>query len=185
MALDGRLGEVTDDQATTALRLFAPKADGDDAYRAAFPAATPQELYELVHSDWLFRMPSLHLAEAHVAAGGRAYFYELTWAAPGMGGVLGACHGLDVPLVFGNLVAGLPAMLLGETPPPETAELSARFRAAWTGFAAGEGPGWPVYDLERRLVQLFDVRPTVSTYPEDVSRALWEGYVFGPLPLSG
>ena len=35
------------------------------------PGASPDELYELVHSDWLFRMPSLHLAEAQAAAGGR------------------------------------------------------------------------------------------------------------------
>lgn len=53
----------------------------------------------MVRSDWLFRMTSLHLAEAHPAAGGRACLYELTWSAPGMGGVLGACHGLDGSLV--------------------------------------------------------------------------------------
>jgi para-nitrobenzyl esterase len=29
------------------------------------------ELYERSYSDWLFDMPSLHLAEAHAAAGGR------------------------------------------------------------------------------------------------------------------
>ena len=85
--------------------VFAPGPDGARRYRDAFPAAGPEELYELVHSDWLFRMPSLHLAEAQTAAGGRAHVYELTWPAPGMGGVLGACHGLDVPLVFGNLTA--------------------------------------------------------------------------------
>ena len=102
MALGGMLGEVTEEQAATRWTSFAPGPDGD-AYRAAFPDAGPDELYELVNSDWLFRMPSLHLAEAQVAGGGRAHFYELTWAAPGMGGALGACHGLDVPLVFGNL----------------------------------------------------------------------------------
>lgn len=102
-----------------------------------------------------------------------------------MGGGLGACHGLDVPLVFGNLGGGLPAMLLGETPPPEAEELSARFRSAWTGFASGDGPGWPAYDLERRLVQLFDTSPAVSAYPEEGSRGVWRGHVFGALPLGG
>jgi len=29
-----------------------------------------------------------------------------------MGGALGACHGLDVPLVFGNLSSGQPAPLI-------------------------------------------------------------------------
>lgn len=42
----------------------------------------------MVRSDWLFRMPSVHLAEAQLAAGGPAHLYELTWPAPGLGGVL-------------------------------------------------------------------------------------------------
>ena len=107
--IDGTLGQITEEQAATALSLFAPGPDGAAQYRAA--GGSPEELYDQVHSDWLFRMPSLHLAEAHT---GRTYVYELTWPAPGMGGVLGACHGLDVPLVFGNLTSGQPAMLLGD-----------------------------------------------------------------------
>ena len=47
-----------------------------------------------------------------------------------MGGVFGACHGLDVPLVFGNLDRGQPAVLVGGTPSPEAEILSARMRAA-------------------------------------------------------
>ena len=139
-ALDGLLGQVTEEQAATALDVFAPGPDGARRYRDGFPAAGPDELYELVNSDWLFRMPTLHLAEAQTAAGGRAHVYELTWPAPGMGGVLGACHGLDVPLVFGNLDRGQPAMLIGESPSPEAEALSARMRAAWTAFAAARRP---------------------------------------------
>jgi len=30
-----------------------------------------------------------------------------------MGGTIGGCHGLDVPLVFGNLTTGPPATLPG------------------------------------------------------------------------
>ena len=116
------------------------------ATATAFPDAGPDELYELVNSDWLFRMPSLHLAEAQTAGGGRAHVYELTWPAPGMGGALGACHGLDVPLVFGNLDRGRPAMLIGEGPSPEAEALSALMRAAWTAFATHGDPGWPAYD---------------------------------------
>ena len=71
--------------------------------------ATDEQLYELVNGDWLFRMPSLQLAEAQVAGGGRAHVYELTWPAPGLGGTLGSCHGLDIPLVFGTLTNGQPA----------------------------------------------------------------------------
>ncbi|MFC4586949.1 carboxylesterase/lipase family protein [Sphaerisporangium corydalis] len=178
----GMLGEVTEEQAENALRLFAPGPDGARRYRDAFPAAGPEELYELVHSDWLFRMPSLHLAEAQTAGGGRAHVYELTWAAPGMGGAFGACHGLDVPLVFGNLDRGGPAQLIGG-PSPEGEALSARMRAAWTSFAVGGDPGWPAYDTGRRLVQRFDTDPAVTAYPEEASRLIWQDQAFPVLPL--
>src|SRR6185369_10192828 len=108
--IEGLVGKVTPEQAATALEAFAPGPDGARRYRSGFPAAGPNELHELVNSDWLFRMPSLHLAQAQAAAGGRVHLFELTWPAPGMGGAFGACHGLDVPLVFGNLRSGGPAM---------------------------------------------------------------------------
>ncbi|MFC0844375.1 carboxylesterase/lipase family protein [Streptomyces noboritoensis] len=183
-ALAGLLGEVTQEQAAAALDVFAPGEGGPRGYLDGFPTATPDDLYELVQSDYLFRMPSLHLAEAQTAAGGRAHVYELTWPAPGMGGALGACHGLDVPLVFGNLDRGQPAMLIGEGPPPEAEELSARMRAAWTAFATQGDPGWPAYDAEQRLVRLFDTRPTVTAYPEETSRRIWQDHVIPVLPLN-
>ncbi|MET9904204.1 carboxylesterase family protein [Streptomyces sp. NPDC006446] len=182
-ALNGLLGEVSEEQAADALDVLAPGSDGTRRYREAFPEAGPDELYELVHSDWLFRMPSLHLAEAQTAVGGRAHVYELTWPAPGMGGVLGACHGLDVPLVFGNLDRGQPAMLIGETPSPEAEALSARMRAAWISFATHGDPGWPMYDTDDRLVQRFDTRSAVTAYPEEPSRLIWQSHTFPALPL--
>lgn len=181
--IGGVLCQVTEEQAETALRTLAPGPDGARRYREAYPAAGPEELYELVNADWLFRMPTLRLAQAHAASGGRTNLYELTWPAPGMGGVLGACHGLDVPLVFGNLSSGQPALLISETPSAEAEALSARIRAAWTAFAADGDPGWPAYDAEQRLVQLLDTRPAVTAYPEEASRLLWQQHTFPALPL--
>jgi len=177
------LGQVTPEQAETALGLLAPGPGGAGGYRAAFPTATDEELYELVNSDWLFRMPSLHLADAQIAGGGRAYLYDLTWCAPGLGGGLGACHALDVPLVFGNLSSGWLAMLFGDPPSPAAQELSAQIRGAWTAFAAHGDPGWPSYDAEHRLTQLFDTPSTVTAYPEEASRLLWEDHTFPALLL--
>jgi para-nitrobenzyl esterase len=127
-------------------------------------------------------MPSLHLADAQLAGGGRAHLYELTWPAPGMSD-LGACHGLDVPLVFGNLSSGQSAMLIGDPPSPAARELSAQIRAAWTAFAAHGDPGWPAYDSDRRLTQVFDGPSTVTVYPEEASRLLWQDHTFPALPL--
>ncbi len=181
--IGGLLGKVSGAQAAEALQVLAPGPDGAQRYREAFPEAGPEELYELVHSDWLFRMPSLHLAEAQTAGRGRAHLYELTWPAPGMGGVFGACHGLDVPLVFGNLDLGQPAILIGEERSAEAEALSARMRAAWVSFAAHGDPGWPAYDLDQRIVQLFDSQSDAAAYPEERSRAIWQSHSFRALPL--
>ncbi|MEW9530147.1 carboxylesterase/lipase family protein [Microbispora sp. NPDC049125] len=181
--IDGVLGQVTHEQTETALHMLAPGPDGARRYREAFPAAADEELYELVNGDWLFRMPSLHLADAQIAGGGQAYLYELTWPAPGVGGGLGACHGLDVPLVFGNLSSGQPAMLIGDPPSAAAEELSARMRGAWTAFAAHGDPGWPPYNAGHRLARLFDSPSTVAAYPEENSRLLWQAHTFPALPL--
>jgi para-nitrobenzyl esterase len=175
--MEGLLGQVTAEQAAEALQLFAPGPGAVAAYRAT--GGSPEELYERVHSDWLFRMPTLHLAEAHT---GRTHVYELTWPAPAMAGALGACHGLDVPLVFGNLTSGQPAMLLADDLPGAEA-LSAQLREAWTRFATGGDPGWPAYDLDERLTRVFDVEPAVTAYPEETSRRIWQHHTFAPLPL--
>ncbi|WP_308425976.1 carboxylesterase/lipase family protein [Lentzea pudingi] len=177
------LGQVDEARAARALRVFGPGPDGARAYRGAYPDATAAQLYELVQSDWLFRMPSLHLAEAQLAGGGQAHMYELTWTAPAHGGFLGACHGLDVPLVFGNLHSPMAQMLLGSEPPPAAELLSRQFRTAWTTFAAAGDPGWPRYDSHQRLTRVFDVDPLVTAYPETESRRLWHGHSFDALPL--
>ncbi len=166
--LTGVLGQVTPALAAEAAEVFAPDPP---AYRDRF--ADPAALYEVVRSDWLFRMPSVLLARAQLAAGGAAHVYELTWPAPGLGGALGACHGLDVPLVFGNLTAGQPAMLIGE-PGPEAESLSTQLRRAWVDFATTGDPGWPTFDAG--ATRVFDVEPRVVDYPERASLELWTDY---------
>ena len=184
LAMSGQLGTITEERAAQVLRGLGPGPEGERAYRAAFPGASAESLYELVQNDWVFRMPTLHLAQAQAAAGGVAYLYELAWAAPVNGGILGACHGLDGPLVFGNLDGGLAARLIGPPPYPAAEEVSAQFRTAWTRFAATGDPGWPAFDPERRLTRIFDVPPAVTAYPEETSRRLWQHHVPPqPLPL--
>jgi len=183
MGMFGKLGNVGDEDAVWALRAFGPGPDGERAYRMAFPDASAEQLYERVQSDWLFRMPTLRLAEAQATGGGRAYLYELTWPAPEDGGRFGACHGLDIPLLFGTTDADLGPLLLGTDPPAETRQVSAAIRTAWTAFATTGDPGWPAFDNERRLTRIFDATPSVTAYPEETSGKLWQDHDFAPLPL--
>ncbi|MFE3743458.1 carboxylesterase/lipase family protein [Streptomyces sp. NPDC059134] len=185
-ALSGQLGRITEEQARAAFSAFGPVADSAAAYRAAHPDADAERLHELVFSDWLFRMPSLRLAEAQIAGGGTARVYELTWQSPGMGGALGACHALDVPLTFGNLTSGLAPMLIGPEPSAEAETLSARLRAAWTAFASSRltDEDWPPYDAHKRRALVLDGGANaIAAYPEEDSRLLWESHRFAALPL--
>lgn len=179
LAQTGDDGPIASWRAAAALRMLAPDPA---AYRAAFPGASPAELYEKVHSDWLFRMPTERAVRAHREGGGRAHLYEVTWTIPGRA-ELGAAHGIGVPLTFGNLAEGSATVLLGAQPPEGAAELSARVRAAWTAFAATGDPGWPPYDLQDGRVWIVDTDPHVAPYPEETSRRLWSAHPFDPLPL--
>lgn len=72
--------------------------------------------------------------------------------APGAGGerahrsgypTLGACHALDLPLLFGT-DSPVARILLGNDGPPAAAlAVGDQIRRGWTAFAAHGDPGWP------------------------------------------
>ena len=137
-----------------------PARTATRGYRAAFPAAARRSCTTWCRPTGCSGCRRC-TSPRRSRRGGRTYVYELTWQAPGMGGVLGACHGLDVPLVFGNLTSGQPAMLIGDDL-AEAGSVTAQMRGAWTGFAATGDPGWPAYDRAERLTQVFDTEPAVA-----------------------
>lgn len=179
-----RLAAIGDADAETALRTFAPWADGPAAYHRAYPAAPAGRLYEIVNSDWLIRMPTLHLAQAHAASGGRTFLYELRAVAPAGDGMFGACHALDIPLVFGTGSQGMGAMLTGGQPPAEFTALGDVMRAEWVRFASCGDPGWARYGTEHRATRIYDTPPDVVPYPENASMRLWQRYQFDTLKLA-
>jgi para-nitrobenzyl esterase len=184
IAMSGRLGTVSDEDTATVMANFAPAPDGAAGYRKSYPDADAERLYELVFSDWLFRMPTLHLAQAHAASGGKTFLYELTAVAPGGPDMFRACHALDVPLVFGVWGQGIGALLTGEQPSAEFAALGDLMRSEWLRFASCGDPGWPVYGTERRTTRVYDLQPDVGPYPEEVSMRLWDRHQFDTLGLS-
>ena len=178
--LNGQRGKITDEAASEALRGLAGGAEGEAAYREAYPGADAETLFELVNSDWLFRMPTLHLAQAHAAAGGRTFLYQVSFEASEEG--FGACHAIDVPLVFG-VYAGLGQMLFGPEPSASAVALGDLMRSQWAAFAASGDPGWPQYTPGSRLTRVFDDPPDVVPYPEKASLHLWDQHRFGVLDL--
>jgi para-nitrobenzyl esterase len=108
--------------------------------------------------------------------------YLFGWKAQAMGGVLGACHAIEIPFVFGSLDGPLGQLTGGGG---EAAALSERVQDAWLGFARGADPNtaglpaWPRYDASRRATMLFDRECAVVDAPMEDERQLWESV---PLP---
>ncbi|WP_280276937.1 carboxylesterase/lipase family protein [Nocardia wallacei] len=176
--------EVADDQVTTALRHLAPRPDGPGDYRAVYAESTPAQLYETVHADWLFRMPSLHLADAHATGGGPTWVYELCWS---FNEVEGSSHCLDFLLVFGTLtpaeVRTHPAA--HPTAAGEIRQVAHAMRTDWLAFATTGNPGWTPYDPDVRATRVYAATPTTAPYPEERSRFVWATHRFDTLDLPG
>jgi para-nitrobenzyl esterase len=81
----------------------------------------------------VFSGPARRLADRWRSNGGRASVYRLDWSprdAP-----LGACHCMDLPLLFGTVSAWASAPMLGPHPDPVDHELAVEMRRVWSRFA--------------------------------------------------
>ncbi|HEX6541649.1 MAG TPA: carboxylesterase/lipase family protein [Ktedonobacterales bacterium] len=140
------------------------------AYRAEHQDASSGELLSAIQSDWFFRIPVLHMADAHAKSPAATYMYEFAWRSPQFDGRLGACHGLEVPFVFDTLGYRTEPML-GTEPPQQLADT---MHAAWVAFATRGDPGWPRYELSHRATMRFDRTSEVVDDPRSTVRVLWE-----------
>jgi para-nitrobenzyl esterase len=136
----------------------------------------PRELWFAIESDRLFRIPALRLLEAQAPHAPAVHAYLFTWASPALGGMLGACHALDVPFVFGNVEGDPVRRFVGEG--PEVTELAEAMQEAWLCFARGAAPAdWPVYEHARRETWLLGGERRVESAPLEAERRVWEGVV--------
>src|SRR5215472_4205308 len=145
------------------------------AYRESRPSASSGELLSAIMTDWMFFIPSVRLAEAHSLHAGSTYLYEFAWPSPAFGGMLGACHGLELGFVFDTLdTPGLtgPQGMVGENPP---VELARRVHQTWITFATTGDPGWVLYNTPHRSVMRINTTWEILTDPRPVERQAWDG----------
>ena len=121
----------------------------------------------------VFRHPAIQLGEALLAQGPDVWEYQLSWATPALFGMLGSCHALDLPFVFGTTRDPQMAPFLGDAPPHELADA---IQDAWLSFARTGDPGadWPRYDLDRRAVRDFDATLGLLEDPGAPQREFWD-----------
>lgn len=143
-------------------------------YRALYPTRTPGQI--LLAASTAGRSWPGHLiqAEARAALGSPTWMYQLDFPAPEAGGVLGAFHSLDIPLVFDNSRA--PEARTGDTPAARRLAgtmADAFVRFARTGDPNGGGlPDWPRFTLDRRATMIFDRDVRVENDPRREERLL-------------
>lgn len=169
----GMLNVVNEDILSRAVAGYGlPVAQILATYRATRRDATPGDLLAAISTDWFYRIPAIRLAEVHAQQdAGATYMYEFAWQPPTFDGRLGACHALEMPFVFDNLDKQGFAGLAGTNPPQQVADA---MHASWVAFATCGQPGWPQYDLRRRVTMRFDTTSEPVEDPRPAERMLWE-----------
>jgi para-nitrobenzyl esterase len=121
-------------------------------------------------ADWW--LPAIRFAEAQHAAGGEVWMYRLDWRSAVRG--LGACHGLDLPLIFDdldNVDNPYFRVVLGRDT-GYAKGIAATMHRAWVQFVRGEST-WPPYEPERRVTMIFDTVSRAVDDPDRDERQLW------------
>jgi para-nitrobenzyl esterase len=160
-ALQARAERVFDGDAAAAIA----------AYRAARPGYAPGQLASAIATDQTFRVPADRAAEALAATGSPVWSYWFTYPSPVFDGLLGACHGLEIPFVFGNLHQRGVQLFTGDG--DDRLPIGAEMHDAWVAFARDGDPGWPRWDRTRRATRVFGPPGGVVADPEPELRSLW------------
>ena len=132
------------------------------AYRAAMPGAPPGRLATAIATDHGFRMPATRWP-SFARAWAPTWLYWFTWATPVLGGVLGSCHGVDIPFAFHALSVAGVEFFTGTA--PERNAVADAFHGAIVDFARWI-VSWPRYEPGTRAVWQVDVEPAVIHDPD-------------------
>jgi para-nitrobenzyl esterase len=133
------------------------------------------EILTAIQGDLMFRIPAVRLVEAQCRNRQPAYNYLFTWKSPVMGGVLGACHVLEIGFVFGNY----DGAFCGSGPDADA--LSRNIQDAWTAFARTGNPScesigkWLPYG-NSRTTMILDKQCRLEDAPYEEERGVWDTF---------
>ena len=137
------------------------------------------EVLDTIFTDYIFRIPGIRFAEAHLKHNPNTFNYLFTWPSPAFKGKLGSCHIMEIPFVFGTLDLPKADMFFGNGPEAEI--LNKNIMDAWTAFARTGNPNhdgnseWPTYDVEKRSTMVLDREIKIIEAYCDKERAAWDG----------
>lgn len=140
----------------------------------------PLEILNVIVTDLAFRIPGIRFAETHSTQNRNTYMYLFTWPSPAFKGVLGSCHMVELPFVFGNLDVPRAAFFFGSGPAAET--LSQRMMDSWIAFAHTGNPNcesipeWKPYNTKTRATMIIGEEFKSENAPFDKERAVWDKF---------
>ncbi|MFQ5513207.1 MAG: carboxylesterase/lipase family protein [Myxococcota bacterium] len=138
--------------------------------RLAGRCASPRDIFVALQTDRVFGIPARQLAEAQSRHEPRTWAYRITWESPAAGGALGACHGIDIPFVFGMIGSKGVDLFAGDGPDAE--RLQGQIMDAWLRFARSGGPRhdglpeWPAFEPNRAATMLLGAKCELVLEPE-------------------
>jgi para-nitrobenzyl esterase len=140
--------------------------------------STSNDIADAVATASRFRIPATRLCEAQGVHQPRTFLYQFDWESPARRGALGACHGVEIPFVFGTVGKTGNDRFTGTGPAAD--ELARQMMDAWLGFAKRGEPGhegigpWPAYDMRERQTMVFGPRCGAQAAPFEEERAVWD-----------
>ena len=182
--MDPRVRQLDAEKIAERLAQRLPHADGAAiaaGYRANRPEADWASIWMAIETDRIFRIPAIRTAEAQRAHQPDVFSYLFSWESPGFGGLLGACHAIEIPFVFGCLDLPGAENFVGKGLDAE--RLADRTTDAWLAFAKTGDPShaglgaWPRYDAQRRATMELGASCGVLDDPAGAERALWDGVI--------
>ena len=145
---------------------------------AAYTEGTPFERWNAIMTDHSFTAPAIRLAEAQ-SAHAPSYAYRFDWCSPFMGGVLGACHTLEVGFVFGTYNQQNAGQFFGSDSVARA--LCDAMMESWIAFARTGNPSnahtgdWPQYKPATRQTMIFGDGPAHAVgAPHEGRRKAWD-----------
>ena len=151
-----------------------------DLYRAVREArgesTSAYEIQTAAGGDKLFRVPAQRLLDAQSLHSDQTWCYLFDWKSPLMDGVLGSCHALDIPFVFGTHEVA-PAFAGEGVAATGLAELT---MDTWLAFARTGNPStdnlpWPRWDPQTRQTVVLGESARIENDFRGEEVSAWDG----------
>ena len=179
---------IDDAELEQGVRALLPRSGADQApelvrvYRESrqqhrLPARNT-DILDAIQTASRFRISATRLCEAQRTHQEKTFLYQFDWESPARRGELGACHGLEVPFVWGTVGKNGNPRFTGVG--AEAEQLSGHMMDAWIAFARTGDPShpgvgeWPAYSTDNRHTMIFGRRCGVQRAPFEQERAAWD-----------